>query len=138
MLYLLHFDPRYLHAGHYLGYTQDLMKRFNLHLRGKGSPLVRAAVKNGSKVVLVRLWNEDGNAEQEIKRVVGSRARLCPVCNPKAIDVMKAYRSALVHLASVEQVQEALKSLSDDLKETSRSRVDVVRWAKEIRPSHLA
>jgi predicted GIY-YIG superfamily endonuclease len=111
MLYLLHFSPPYRHAGHYLGYTQDLIKRLALHLRGRGSPLVRAAVKNGSKVVLVRLWNEDGNAEQEIKRT-GSRARLCPLCNPKAINVMKAYRSALVHLGTLEQVRDALKSFT--------------------------
>jgi predicted GIY-YIG superfamily endonuclease len=68
MLYLLHFDPRYRHAGHYLGYTEDLPKRFALHIQGKGSPLVKAAVNNGSRIVLVRVWDEDGNAEQEIKR----------------------------------------------------------------------
>jgi hypothetical protein len=28
MLYLLHFDPRYRHAGHYLGYTEDVIARF--------------------------------------------------------------------------------------------------------------
>jgi predicted GIY-YIG superfamily endonuclease len=108
MLYLLHFDPRYLHAGHYLGYTHDVVKRFALHLRGKGSPLVKAAVNNGSKIVLVRIWAEDGNAEQEIKRVVGSRARLCPLCNPKARDVMKVYKSSIVYLDTLEKVRRAL------------------------------
>jgi hypothetical protein len=58
----------------------------------------------------VRLWNEDGNAEQEIKRS-GSRARLCPVCNPKTIHVFRAYRSALVYLGTVEEVRDALKGL---------------------------
>ena len=108
MLYLLHFDPRYLHAGHYLGYTHDVAKRFALHLRGRGSPLVKAAVNNGSKIVLVRIWEEDGNAEQEIKRVIGSRARLCPLCNPKARDVMKAYKSSIVYLDTLEKVRGAL------------------------------
>jgi predicted GIY-YIG superfamily endonuclease len=117
MLYLLHFDPRYLHAGHYLGYTHDLPKRFALHLRGKGSPLVKAAVNQGSRIVLVRLWAEDGNAEQEIKRVVGSRARLCPICNPNASSVMKAYKSTLVYFDSVKTEQQALGSVTQTLKQ---------------------
>ncbi len=106
MLYLLHFDPPYRHAGHYLGYTQDILKRFRLHLDGRGSPLVKAAVKSGSKIVLVRIWAEDGNAEQEIKRVVGSRARLCPLCNPHAKGVMKVYKSSIVYLDSLAKVRQ--------------------------------
>jgi hypothetical protein len=113
MLYLLHFDPRYRHAGHYLGYTENLPKRFAMHMRGKGSPLVKAAVKNGSIIILVRIWDEDGNAEQEIKRVVGSRVRLCPVCNQRAASRMTAYKSVMVHLRNVEEITQALASLCD-------------------------
>jgi len=113
MLYLLHFDPRYRHAGHYLGYTEDLPKRFAMHMRGKGSPLVKAAVKNGSRIILVRIWAEDGNAEQEIKRVVGSRVRLCPVCNHRAANRMTAYKSVMVHLRNAEEITQALASLCD-------------------------
>jgi hypothetical protein len=97
MLYLLHFDPRYRHAGHYLGYTANLVKRFGLHLKGRGSPLVAAAVRSGSKVTLVRIWAGDGNAEQEFKRC-GSRARLCPLCNPNAARRMTAYKSKLLNI----------------------------------------
>jgi predicted GIY-YIG superfamily endonuclease len=115
MLYLLHFSPRYRHAGHYLGFTQNLAKRFARHLEGKGSPLVKAAVGNGSKIVLVRVWAEDGNAEQEIKRVVGSRARLCPVCNPRAAKIMAAYRSKMVRVESPEQASQLrLSSFSSE------------------------
>lgn len=103
MLYLLHFSPRYRHAGHYLGYTDNLPQRFAMHLKGRGSPLVKAAIANGSRVILVRIWAEDGNAEQEIKRVVGSRARLCPVCNPRAQSVMAVYKSKMVHVEKPEQ-----------------------------------
>jgi predicted GIY-YIG superfamily endonuclease len=119
MLYLLHFDPRYRHAGHYLGYTQELPKRFGLHLQGKGSPLVKAAINNGSQIVLVRIWAEDGNAEQEIKRVIGSRAKLCPLCNPKAKDVMKSYKSVLVSFSTVEMVRRAAHSVAQTLKRPS-------------------
>lgn len=112
MLYLLHFAPRYRHAGHYLGYTENLPKRFAMHIRGKGSPLVKAAVGNGSAIILVRIWAEDGNAEQEIKRGVGSRARLCPLCNCRAAGRMGAYKSLMVHLTNEEEVRRALDSLS--------------------------
>lgn len=60
MLYLLHFNPRYRHSGHDLGYSQDVIQRFGLNLKGKGSPFVAPAVKRGSKVVLVRIWSSDG------------------------------------------------------------------------------
>lgn len=111
MLYLLHFDPRYRHAGHYLGYTEDLPKRFATHLKGKGSPLVKAAVNHGSRIILVRIWAEDGNAEQEIKRGVGSRGRLCPVCNHRAAHRMTAYKSVMVHLRNEDEIKQALASL---------------------------
>jgi predicted GIY-YIG superfamily endonuclease len=117
MLYLLHFDPRYRHAGHYLGYTEDLPKRFALHVRGKGSPLVKAAVNNGSRIVLVRIWDEDGNAEQEIKRVMRSLVLLCPVCNHRAAQRMAAYKSVLVHLRTTEEVEQALASVTTVLRD---------------------
>ena len=111
MLYLLHFAPRYRHAGHYLGYTEDVPERFALHLRGRGSPLVKAAVQSGCQIMLVRIWDEDGNAEQEIKRVVGSRARLCPLCNPRAATVLTVYKSVLVCLKSTDQIKQAVESV---------------------------
>lgn len=116
MVYLLHFDPRYRHAGHYLGYTEDVVSRFHLHLRGRGSPLVKAAVRGGCKIVLVRLWNEDGNAEQELKRS-GSRARLCPVCNPKAQSRGAVYRTKILHA----ETPEDLARLGQDIWERGSS-----------------
>lgn len=103
MLYLLHFHPRYRHAGHYLGYTEDIVARFKLHLRGRGSPLVKAALQAGCRVVLVRLWNADGNAEQELKRH-GSRARFCPLCNSDAHRRGTIYRSKIVHARTTAEV----------------------------------
>ena len=116
MLYLLHFDPRYKHAGHYLGYTDNLPKRFGLHVNGRGSPLVKAAVTSGSTILLVRIWDEDGNAEQEIKRVMRSLVRLCPVCNQSADRIMKAYKSVLVNLRSPEEVNQSLAAVKAKLR----------------------
>lgn len=81
-LYLLHFEPRYQHAQHYLGYADDVLRRCREHLaaNGKTSPLVRAALAQGSRVVLVRLWpNETRTTERRLKRQ-GSLSRHCPTC----------------------------------------------------------
>ena len=49
-VYVLHFDPPYRHAAHYVGWTAgDVEVRVGTHLRGAGSPLVRAAVAAGSR-----------------------------------------------------------------------------------------
>lgn len=77
--YLLHFDPPYRHAGHYIGWTEDLEGRLRDHLSGRGSPLVRAAVEAGSLVVVARLWpDRDRRFERRLHNTHGSR--LCPRC----------------------------------------------------------
>lgn len=73
-------------------------------------------MNKGSRIVLVRIWGEDGNAEQEIKRVMRSLVRLCPLCNHRAANRMKVYRSVLVHLRTPEEVKRALASLTTELK----------------------
>lgn len=80
VIYLIHLEPTYKQAGHYLGWTGNGWgTRLRQHLRGQGNPLVRAAVKAGSTVILARLWKGDRNAERRLKnRKEGPR--LCPVC----------------------------------------------------------
>jgi hypothetical protein len=81
-LYLLHFDPPYKHAGHYLGYGNDVWQRMHehRHTQSKSSPLVRAALANGSTVVLARIWrNGDRTLERRLKRQ-GGLSRHCPFC----------------------------------------------------------
>ncbi len=80
-IYLLHFDPRYRHAGHYLGWTGNgVGDRIGQHLAGRGSPLVAAAVGAGSRVELVATWAGDRNDERRIKRT-GAVGRYCPACH---------------------------------------------------------
>lgn len=81
-LYLLHFDPPYRHAGHYLGFALDVERRVREHLRSgpRSSPLVRAALAAGSVVTLARTWEGgDRTLERRLKRWNG-HARLCPLC----------------------------------------------------------
>lgn len=82
-VYLLHFEPRYRHAGHYLGSTLAGSEHDRIadHLTGRGSPLVRAAVDAGCSVVLARTWRGGRDTERRLKDRKNS-PRLCPLCNP--------------------------------------------------------
>jgi hypothetical protein len=56
-VYVLHFDPAYKHPRHYIGWTEgDVTKRIAVHLQGRGSPLVRAAVAAGVEVQLAATY----------------------------------------------------------------------------------
>lgn len=81
-LYLLHLEPPYRHARHYLGYADDVARRVADHAAGgsRSSPLVRAALAAGSRVYLVRIWpGGDRTLERRLKRSGGS-SRYCPAC----------------------------------------------------------
>ena len=88
-VYLLHFEPAYKHAQHYLGMADihTIDGRIKTHLRGSGSPLVRAAVDAGSTITLTRVWQTYGrhHAHMLERRLKHSHmTKLCPLCNPAA------------------------------------------------------
>jgi hypothetical protein len=64
--YLLHIEPPLAHARHYLGWVEGNLPRPSIpqdieeHLRGVGSPLIRAAIAQGSKITLARVWVNTG------------------------------------------------------------------------------
>lgn len=81
-LYLLHIEPRYRHAGHYLGFAESVAARLREHRSGgsKASPLVRAALGASCTVELVRVWpGGTRTLERRLKRANGL-SRFCPVC----------------------------------------------------------
>jgi hypothetical protein len=84
-LYLLHIEPRYKHAGHYLGFCEsdNVDRRVNQHLAAgsKASPLVLAALMSGCTVTLARKW-EGPQYDRKAERAKKARghARLCPLC----------------------------------------------------------
>jgi hypothetical protein len=45
--YLIHFDRRYRHAGHYLGWTTDLDARLEAHRTGRGARLMEVVTGAG-------------------------------------------------------------------------------------------
>lgn len=77
--YLLHFDPPYHHAKHYIGWTVDLEARVDRHFDGHGSPLVRAAIEAGVVITVARVW-PDGDRTLERKLHNRHGTRLCPIC----------------------------------------------------------
>ena len=80
-VYLLHFDSRYVHAGHYIGFTTDLEARLVEHQTGRGARLMEVVVNAGRSFVLARTWpNTDRMFERKLHRRKAS-PRLCPLCS---------------------------------------------------------
>lgn len=81
-LYLLHFDPPYRHARHYLGYADAIPRRVHEHfdVPSKASPLVRAALAAGCRVQLSAVWLGLGRTDERRRKRGGGHARHCPTC----------------------------------------------------------
>jgi len=87
VIYLLHFSAPYFHARHYLGSTDDLLRRLNQHRLGtqsNGSPLIEAAREDGIRVTLVRVWDGDWQLEYQLK-AWHNGGRFCPLCDERAL-----------------------------------------------------
>lgn len=93
-IYLLHFEPAYTApigqtgrvktAGHYLGSTGgDVERRLAEHVAGNGSPLVKAAVRAGCRVILAASWPGGRDDERRAKQA-HHHARRCPFCTGAA------------------------------------------------------
>jgi hypothetical protein len=85
--YLLHFcDPqtgepaRYKHAGHYIGWTQDLAARLDAHARGTGARLIEVITKAGLGFRLVRTWPGTTRDREDLLKHAGGGRRYCPEC----------------------------------------------------------
>jgi predicted GIY-YIG superfamily endonuclease len=76
-VYVLHFDPPYKHAKHYIGYAENVKERFECHLKGNGNPLVRAAVEAGCKISLAHVFE---GADRTFERRIKSRRDVCKWC----------------------------------------------------------
>jgi hypothetical protein len=80
-VYLLHFDEPYRHAQHYLGYSDDIVRRVDKHLAGRSmQPLILAVLRAEIGISLVRVW-PDAERGQERRLKNRSSSRLCPLCH---------------------------------------------------------
>lgn len=79
-VYLIHFSPSYKHAGHYLGWADNIERRVALHQSGAGARLTQVAVQAGCKLILARVWADgDRTLERHLKNRHNAPA-LCPLC----------------------------------------------------------
>src|SRR6266498_3788594 len=79
-VYLLHFDQRYEHAGHYTGWADDLDQRLAAHQRGAGARLVEVITQAGIGFRLARIWPGASRARERSLKNSGGASRYCPIC----------------------------------------------------------
>src|SRR5882724_8137382 len=77
VVYLLHFDRRYRHAGHYTGWTRNLLARLDKHAAGRGARLLAVVQAEGIGWTLARTWEGTRLKERSLKRQ-GGASRHCP------------------------------------------------------------
>ena len=82
MVYLIHFQTRLHHAGHYIGFTDNLQARIQQHSSGQGARLLQVLNEKEIPWNVVRIWPEGTKGlESELKHQKHG-PRLCPICNP--------------------------------------------------------
>jgi hypothetical protein len=80
-VYVLHFEPAYRHACHYVGWTAgEVTARVAMHVQGCGSPLIRAAIAAGVDVELVATYPGSRGLERRLKRW-HKTSQFCPACH---------------------------------------------------------
>jgi predicted GIY-YIG superfamily endonuclease len=78
---VLHFEPAYRHAGHYVGWARDVDARVAEHPAGAASPLVRAAVVAGASVAVAVTYAGSRQLERRLKGWHNTW-KFCPIRRP--------------------------------------------------------
>ena len=79
-VYLLHFERRYRHAGHYLGFAEDMGARLAAHRNGTGARLIQVIAQAGIGWRLARTWPDGDRALERRLKNQKHGPRLCPEC----------------------------------------------------------
>ena len=80
---MLHFDPAYRHARHYVAWTAgDVDAHPAAHLQGAGSPLIGAAVAAGVSIQLIATFPGSRLLERRVKRWQKT-VQFCPTCRAR-------------------------------------------------------
>jgi len=85
-VYLIHFQQKYHHAGHYLGYSKHLWFHIICHRANAGAKLLRAVNQAGIDWAVVRTWAVDSQELERKLKSLKNSPRLCPICNPELAD----------------------------------------------------
>ena len=84
-IYLLHFEQRYKHAGHYLGSTENLNARLAEHRAGRGARLLAVIGEAGIGWQVARTWEDATRNDESKLKHAKMTPRLCPLCNADAL-----------------------------------------------------
>jgi hypothetical protein len=95
-VYLLHFDQRYEHAGHYTGFAEGsgLLKRLGEHQQGRGARLVEVITQAGISFRLARTWPGVTRARERQLKAQGGASRRCPICLDQPATPVQRARTA--------------------------------------------
>ena len=105
-VYLLHLDPPYRHARHYLGWTRDLAARLEAHRAGQGARLMEVVKQAGGGFHLARTWPGGRDRERAIKDR-HEAPKLCPECSGHPRPVQSGKSAGHSELASPESAPAA-------------------------------
>jgi predicted GIY-YIG superfamily endonuclease len=119
-VYLIHTETKLAHAGHYLGFSDNLAARIACHEHGNGAKLMAAFARNDIRWAVVRVW-PDGDRELERKlKNQHHGPRLCPICCGRvhkgfAIDIKQlAFEKGLPALASHTGKRKPMNTIAPD------------------------
>jgi hypothetical protein len=81
-VYLLHFDQRYEHAGHYTGHADDFSNRVAEQASGdsRAARLMQVITQAGIGFRLARVWPGASKARERQLKNSGGASRYCPIC----------------------------------------------------------
>lgn len=80
-VYLLHFERKLKHAGHYLGFTPGVLTdRIAKHRLGNGARLTQVIREKGIGFVVARVWNNVTRTDERRLHNRKENPRLCPIC----------------------------------------------------------
>lgn len=84
-VYLLHLDPPFKHARHYIGFTiLGLDDRLQRHKTDRGAKLLRAQLAAGGTWRVAQVWAQVPRSFELVLKRRGGAARCCPIC--KGVD----------------------------------------------------
>jgi hypothetical protein len=81
-VYLLHFEQRYEHAGHYTGHADDFRIRVAEQASGdrRAARLLQVIAQAGIGFRLARVWPGASKAYERSLKNSGGASRYCPIC----------------------------------------------------------
>jgi predicted GIY-YIG superfamily endonuclease len=85
-VYLLHFERRYKHAGHYTGWASNIARRLEAHEAGRGARLLEVVTAAGIGWRLAAVYPGADRAFERRRKGRGGASRWCPVCRGELLE----------------------------------------------------